>query len=1116
MLLQHARWGDAPYRGLYDMSKNNRVHGLEFNRLPPPCACRVCDMCKNHRSPITPVAKTEDRIMYEDGLESASMDYIGPYHVRSKPGAHTGAHMLTHYGCRKGSEKEPTRFVLAYPVRRKSVAPDCIRHGHHFIKSRFGRHIRHIQFDNAKEYLGSEMKQCMRDLNWFATYSPKYTAVQNRHAEKTNHLVCSIALCMMVRAQAPLWTWAMALVYATYVYNRLGKTGGGKSPYELISGVIPDGSMLRVFWCPCSPLYFREQGRTHLDPTSRGKLMTPCRFVGLDEERENSWLYYDPQKQKIDHNAHMTFDESHYDGSQIIFGETAPEVTEGLLQEYVDGLGLTYAPDGDAAEQAAGGGESGDDDAETASPDSAPQNRNENDGDDGDEAPDAADAPPPRPDQPNDAPAQTARRSTRERRQYEQPYEPNMGNGTYMPAPEQQQQPHDTGRGSDSEELITVSEEQAREQATSATQDEVDAAQRMMDEMDESQQAMVIESIAEAIVSVEQKAALEKANRFADEMIAAVMTLAVVEQASLTGTQRPPDPQSIREAKSRDDWPKWVEAHKDELQAMIDLGVWSIVGSRKDVPKGTNILKSKGVWKVKYLDTGEIDKYKFRLVACGYSQIYGADFSEAHAGVVSMPVFRLFLGLVAALHLKTRLYDVGNAFLECDLEEELHMQLPDYLGGEVVRLHKAIYGLKQSGMLFVRTMATFLKSLGFQQSRDEPCMFTLITKVDDAPSEWKGWGYITVLTYIDDVPAASNSDSLMSWLGDALKNRFRKVTDEPLRWFLANRVTIEKGIVSMDQEQYCLYIINKFRTYLERFFSNVDGSLKTRSVPMKPGTVLSKADCPKTPAETAEMGEYPYAELCGSLLYLANGTRMDILVATSNCARFMANPGMVHWLRLLEIVLYLMNEPGRRVWYRDLGPELNCRVRFECDASFADCPDTAQSRYGVIGYSQGAFVIAKTGKMKNVRLNTFDAETGALAQAVMQALPVRRYMAAWGFPQTGPTHIGEDNNAALLCSHSWVPTKKARHIHVDVHFVREHQLETKSIYVHRVPSAENSADMMSKNVTPQLQQRRDIQGMQWERVSFRLTEQNKQQRGEANTTACAHSEGARLDHIEDG
>ena len=101
-----------------------------------------------------------------------------------------------------------------------------------------------------------------------------------------------------------------------------------------------------------------------------------------------------------------------------------------------------------------------------------------------------------------------------------------------------------------------------------------------------------------------QKTALEKANRFADEMIAAVMTLAVVEEASLTGTQRPPDPLTIGEAKSRDDWPKWVEAHKDELHAMVELGVWAIVGSRRDVPAGKNILKPKGVWKVKYTDTG--------------------------------------------------------------------------------------------------------------------------------------------------------------------------------------------------------------------------------------------------------------------------------------------------------------------------------------------------------------------------------------------------------------------------------------------------------------------------------------------------------------------------------
>ena len=107
----------------------------------------------------------------------------------------------------------------------------------------------HLEGQGNRE-LGSEMVNCQREgdpaYQWFATYSPIYTAKQNRNAEKTNHLLLVMALCMMVRAQAPLSAWAMALTYAAYLYNRLATTGGGKSPLERISGVVPDGSMLRV------------------------------------------------------------------------------------------------------------------------------------------------------------------------------------------------------------------------------------------------------------------------------------------------------------------------------------------------------------------------------------------------------------------------------------------------------------------------------------------------------------------------------------------------------------------------------------------------------------------------------------------------------------------------------------------------------------------------------------------------------------------------------------------------------------------------------------------------------------------------------------------------------
>ena len=138
-------------------------------------------------------------------------------------------------------------------------------------------------------------------------------------------------------------------------------------------------------------------------------------------------------------------------------------------------------------------------------------------------------------------------------------------------------------------------------------------------------------------------------------------------------------------------------------------------------------------------------------------------------------------------------------------------------------------------------------------------------------------------------------------------------------------------------------------------------------------------------------------------------------------------------------------------------------MEFEADASYADCPDTARSRFGILGYSNGAFVYAKTGILKNVRTSTMDAETGALAQCTQAVIAARRYMADFGFPQD-VTPIGEDNNAALLFSKPDASTKRARHIHVDYHYTREQQNEFKTILIYRLPSKEMSADMNTKNL----------------------------------------------------
>ena len=503
------------------------------------------------------------------------------------------------------------------------------------------------------------------------------------------------------------------------------------------------------------------------------------------------------------------------------------------------------------------------------------------------------------------------------------------------------------------------------------------------------------------------------------------------------------------------------------------------------VPKGKNIVRSKGVFKKKFLETGELDKYKYRLVGCGYSQVEGIDFFETSASVVSIVVVRIFCCIIAALELKTRLYDIGNAFLEGDLQEEIYMKLPDYvLDGAYVRLRKALYGLKQAGRIFVELLAKFLIELGFVRSKTEPCLFTLICTefkdkrladiASDLDGKWNGVGYITTLTYIDDQPAAANTVVLLDWLGESLEHRFRKVTCTSFRWFIGFRIIVDSGRVSMDQEQYAELLIAKFEKYFEHplfrgYFYTSNNRKRRFSTPAQPGQVLSKSMSPQTETEQEAICFFPYPSLVGGLLWLANGTRIDILTATSGCAKFMSNFGVPHAIAALQIVAYLANDPGRKwIACKAAKPQDNLRLYYDADSSYADCPDTGRSRWGVTGSINDTFIDAGTGMFPNVRPSTFAAETGALAKATLRVLTARRYMADFGFPQDGPVPIGEDNNAALLFSKSPVATRTSRHIHVDHHVTRENQQEFKTIEVYRVPSSEMTADMLSKNVPPHL------------------------------------------------
>jgi transposase InsO family protein len=93
----------------------------------------------------------------------------------------------------------------------------------------------------------------------------------------------------------------------------------------------------------------------------------------------------------------------------------------------------------------------------------------------------------------------------------------------------------------------------------------------------------------------------------------------------------------------------WLEAMREEIDALKSNGVWKLV----DLPKNRKPLKSKWVWKVKYLPCGKIERLKARLVIKGFMQIAGVDFTDTFAPVVRLDSLRVLCAVIALYDLET-------------------------------------------------------------------------------------------------------------------------------------------------------------------------------------------------------------------------------------------------------------------------------------------------------------------------------------------------------------------------------------------------------------------------------------------------------------------------------
>ena len=81
----------------------------------------------------------------------------------------------------------------------------------------------------------------------------------------------------------------------------------------------------------------------------------------------------------------------------------------------------------------------------------------------------------------------------------------------------------------------------------------------------------------------------------------------------------------------------------EEMESIDKNDTWELV----DFPKNKDCIGVKWVYKTKYKENGEVDKYKAILVAKGFAQEYVVDYNETFAPVARLDAIRMVLTIVA-------------------------------------------------------------------------------------------------------------------------------------------------------------------------------------------------------------------------------------------------------------------------------------------------------------------------------------------------------------------------------------------------------------------------------------------------------------------------------------
>ncbi|RWR74934.1 Integrase, catalytic core [Cinnamomum micranthum f. kanehirae] len=488
------------------------------------------------------------------------------------------------------------------------------------------------------------------------------------------------------------------------------------------------------------------------------------------------------------------------------------------------------------------------------------------------------------------------------------------------------------------------------------------------------------------------------------------------------------EPTSYNEAKGISEW---EEAMQEEISALNKNCTWELVSK----PKNVTPVTCKWVYKLKKRADGTIDRYKARLVACGFSQQYGLDYDETFSHVAKMVTIRTIISLAAYKGWKLWQLDVKNAFLYGELDRDIFMEQPHgFISKEfpnhVCRLKKALYGLKQAPRAWYGKIAQYLEFCGFKSSNADSSLFVKKTSST----------FTMLLLYVDDMIITGDDDAEITSLQDALSLRFEMKSLGEASCFLGLEVKKSDGYF-VSQTRYATRLLERFRMEESKIMDTpMDPSLKL----IKDGGRLLK---------DATL----FRQLVGSLFYLTI-TRPDISFPVGVVSQFMDKPRESHFIAAKRILRYIKGTLNFGLFYQQHTPFM---LTGFVDADWAGDLNDRCSTTGYCFNMGSAAISWCSKKQTTVALSSCEAEYVAATMATQECIWLKRLIQEMFSALDYPIPIHCDNESAIKLAGNPVFHARTKHIETHFHFAREKVL-TQDIQLQKIRTDVQVADIFTK------------------------------------------------------